>query len=82
MSRTALDGNPLGDEEKDYLLDTIKLFGKLYFVDILGFTLMGNHFHLLVRMHPEIKYKDEEIQMRVNRFYNTIKKWFVAILYG
>jgi putative transposase len=43
MSRTALDGFPVGDVEKDYLLDTIKLFGKLYFVDILGFALMGNH---------------------------------------
>ena len=73
MSRTALDGFPLGDVEKDYLLDTIKRFGKLYFVDILGFALMGNHFHLLVRMHPEFKYKNEEIQKRINQFYNNHK---------
>ena len=48
MSRTALDGFPLGDVEKDYLQETIKQFGRLYFVDILGFVLMGNHFHLIV----------------------------------
>ena len=74
MFRTALDGFPLGDVEKDYLLDTIKRFGTLYFVDALGFALMGNHFHLLVRMHPESQYKDREIQKRVNRFFNTNKK--------
>ena len=73
MPRTALDGFPLGDVEKDYLLDTFKRFGKLYFVDILGFALLGNHFHLLVRMHPEFKYKNEEIQKWINQFYNNHK---------
>ena len=37
--RTASDGYPLDDIKKDYLLDTIKRFGKLYFADILGFTV-------------------------------------------
>ncbi len=73
MSRTALDGLPLGDVEKDYLLDTVKRFAQLYFVDILGFALMGNHFHLLVRMHPERLYEDKEIQDRVNLFYDGDK---------
>ncbi len=44
MSRTALDGFPLGDVEKDYLLDLIKKTSKLYFVDVLGFVAMSNHF--------------------------------------
>ncbi len=44
LSRTALDGFPLGDIEKDYLLAIIKKFAGLYFVDMLGFALMGNHF--------------------------------------
>ncbi len=59
MSRTALDGFPLGDVEKDFLLDTIKRFEKLYFVDILGLAIMGNHFHILVRMHPANNYLDK-----------------------
>jgi putative transposase len=73
MSRTALDGFPLGDVEKDDLLEVIKQFGKLYFVDILGFSIMGNHFHLLVRMHPEFQFEDKEIQNRVNQFYKSDK---------
>jgi len=52
MSRTALDGFPLKDFEKDFMLDLIKRFSALYFTEILGFCLMGNHFHLLVEMIP------------------------------
>jgi REP element-mobilizing transposase RayT len=69
MSRTALDGFPLGDVEKDFMLDLIRRFSALYFVEILGFCLMGNHFHILVRMFPEYKYTDEDIQKRYERFY-------------
>jgi hypothetical protein len=43
MSRTALDGFPLGDIEKDFMLDLIRRYAALYLVDILGFCLMGNH---------------------------------------
>ena len=44
MSRTALEGYPLKDVEKDFMLDLIKKFSALYFTEILGFCLMGNHF--------------------------------------
>lgn len=37
MSRTALDGFPLKDVEKDFLLDLMKKFSALYFTEILGF---------------------------------------------
>jgi REP element-mobilizing transposase RayT len=69
MSRTALDGFPLGDIEKDFLLDLIKRYSALYFVEILGFCLMGNHFHFLVRMFPEYKFTDEDIRTRFIEFY-------------
>ena len=49
MSRTALDGFPMKDVEKDFMLDLIKRFSALYFTEILGFCLMDNHFHLLVK---------------------------------
>jgi len=64
MSRTALDGFPLGDIEKDFMLDLIRRYSALYFVEVLGFCLMGNHFHILVRMFPEHKFTDEDIKKR------------------
>jgi putative transposase len=68
MSRTALDGFPLGDIEKGFMLDLIRRYSKLYFVEILGFCLMGNHFHLLVKMFPESKFSDEDIRNRIEHF--------------
>jgi putative transposase len=69
MSRTALDGFPLGDSEKDFMLDLIRRYASLYLVEILGFCLMGNHFHLLVKMLPEYKFTDEDIKKRYVGFY-------------
>ena len=69
MSRTALDGFPLGDIEKDFMVDLIRRYSVLYFVEILGFCLMGNHFHILVRMFPEYKFTDEDIMKRYVDFY-------------
>jgi REP element-mobilizing transposase RayT len=65
----ALDGFPLADIEKDFMLDLIRQYSALYFVEILGFCLMGNHFHILVRMFPEYKFTDEEIKKRYKNFY-------------
>ena len=62
MSRTALDGFPMDDIEKDFMLDLIRRYSSLYLVEILGFCLMDNHFHILVRMFPEYKFTDEDIQ--------------------
>jgi hypothetical protein len=30
---------------------------------------MGNHFHILVRMFPDHKFSDEDIQKRYENFY-------------
>jgi putative transposase len=69
MSRTALDGFPLGDIEKDFMLDLIRRYSSLYLAEILGVCIMGNHFHLLVKMFPEYKFSDEEIDKRFVKFY-------------
>ena len=69
MSRTALDGFPLSDVEKDFMLDLIRRYAALYLVEILGFCLMGNHFHLLVKVFPEFKFTDQDIRKRYLEFY-------------
>ncbi|MGV7224489.1 MAG: transposase [Nitrospinales bacterium] len=78
MSRTALGGFPLGDVEKDFMLDLIRRYAALYLVEILGFCLMGNHFHLLVKMFPEYKFTDEDIKNRFVGFYGDDR----AFAYG
>ena len=69
MSRTALEGFPLADVEKDFMLDLIRRYSALYLVEILGFSIMGNHFHILLRVFPEYEFTDEEILKRYVNFY-------------
>jgi putative transposase len=69
MSRTALNGYPFGNAEKDELVKILLKLSKLYFTEILGFCIMGNHLHLLVRMLPEPYFTNEEIKSRYVSFY-------------
>lgn len=48
----------------------MKRFSGLYFVDVLGFCCMDNHFHFLIRMHSESGFTDEEIKERFERFHD------------
>jgi REP element-mobilizing transposase RayT len=69
MSRTALDGFPLGDVEKDYLVNLFKQLGRLYFTEIIGYSVLGNHFHLLVKMLPETDFTDDDIKQRFGTYF-------------
>jgi len=73
ISRTTLEGFVLGDVEKDHLLGVIKRLSGFYFAEVLGFCIMGNHFHFLVRMHPESSYSEKEVRERSDRRYGEEK---------
>ena len=74
MTRTALPGYVLGDVEKDFLFGVIKKLSAVYFVELLGYCIMGNHFHILCRMHPGDNYPDEEISRRFKLYYGEASK--------
>jgi REP element-mobilizing transposase RayT len=69
ISRTALDGYPLGEREKSLLLQTIQDLSAVYFCEVLGFCLMGNHFHLLVTIIPEDEISDQEVEASFQKRY-------------
>lgn len=69
-SRTTLEGFPIIDEDKDQLLSIIFNLCKVYFVDILGFCVMGNHFHLIIRMNTDdTKASNKEIMKRYSKHF-------------
>lgn len=76
MSRTALDGFPLQDAEKDYLVSLIRKLSNLFLVEILGFCCMGNHFHLLVKTFPDADFSDEEIKQRFVAYYGKDRDFY------
>jgi len=69
ISRSALPGLPIQANDKDYLLNLVRRLGKLYFVDILGFALMDNHFHLVVRVYPQSELTEAELRKRYKDYY-------------
>jgi hypothetical protein len=71
LSRSALAGFPLGAVEKDYLLQLIRRLSSVYFVEVLGFSVLGNHFHLVVRMRPGETVSDAEVRKRFEIFYGS-----------
>ena len=73
VSRTALDGYPLGPEERDHLLALITRYAQLFFVDVLGFAIMGNHMHLVCRVYPEESVTDKDVQERYYEFFGQDK---------
>ena len=44
ISRTAVDGYPLGDLEKEFLVDVVRKKSRIYFVDVLGYSHHGKSF--------------------------------------
>ncbi|MDY0040050.1 MAG: hypothetical protein RBS57_07030 [Desulforhabdus sp.] len=75
MSRTALEGYPLDDADKDFFVSQVVKLSKLYFAEVFGFCCMGNHFHLLVRMWPGENYSDAELKKRLNDFYGETREF-------
>ncbi len=69
VSRSALPGLPIKAADKDTLLQIIRRRARLYFVDVLGFSLMDNHFHLVVRVHPASALSDGELRRRYKAYH-------------
>lgn len=69
MSRTALDGFPITEKDKDFLLDLIRRASSLYFIDVIGFCIMSNHFHLLIRVYPGDFMSDEDLLKRLRSYF-------------
>ena len=74
ISRTALDGLVIGDVENEFLATLIRRLSSVYFAEVLGFCLMGTHFHLLVRMSPGTEFTDDEIKRRFKLYYGDDNK--------
>jgi len=67
ISRTVQQTYLMGNVEREKFVSIIKHYSDLYFVKVIAYCIMDNHFHLLVKMEPEHKYTDEEIEEKVRR---------------
>jgi len=56
---------------KEEFMKIFKQINSVYFSDIIGFWILGSHFHLLVKRFPGHQFNDEEIKNRFARFYGN-----------
>ena len=71
ISRTALDGLPIKPEDKDFLFGLVKRLSRVYFTEVIGFTVMSNHIHLLCRMLPEDRFSNQDVVDRFKVYYGN-----------
>ncbi len=69
MSRTVGQEFLLQNSEKDKFIEIMFDLSKLFFVKIIGFSVMSNHFHLLIKMESNESYTDEDILDRLEFYY-------------
>ncbi len=50
------------------MLGLIKSLSGIFFVEVFGFCIMGNHFYLLVKMKATENFSDEEVKRRLSIF--------------
>ncbi len=69
MSRSALDKYPFKDADKDEFVELLKKFSRIYFVEILGYCIMGNHWHGLIKVNTDSSYTDADVKKRYALMY-------------
>jgi len=74
VSKTSLDGFVLNEDEKNTFLHLLYQLSNFYFIDVLAFCIMGNHFHIIVRNKLEHQFDDEEILSRLYNYYPKFRK--------
>jgi len=74
ISRTVLKSFLLDDESREVFMGILRMLVRVYFVRVVTFSLMSNHFHLIVRMQPSDDIDDKELEERFNAYYNEGKQ--------
>ena len=54
------------DHRKIWIEDQLKLLGASFGIDLLGFAILSNHFHLILRSRPDVvsSWDDTEVARR------------------
>ena len=70
MNRICGDKNtyPFNQDDKQKLIQIIESYSQLYNIDLLSYTIMGNHYHLLFCTTQETLDK-ENLALRWEQFY-------------
>jgi putative transposase len=62
------------------IIGFIRFFAKVYCIDVLGFCIMGNHYHMVVYIKPPQKMSRKELRVRATYLYKdtVLDGWLAA----
>ncbi|MBU4010150.1 MAG: transposase, partial [Proteobacteria bacterium] len=62
------------DKDKETFLEILKKGAEKYKAELYAYCIMGNYFHLLVRMYPEMGLSSEGFKKKYVLYYGKRKK--------
>ncbi|MFP4069076.1 MAG: transposase, partial [Opitutales bacterium] len=78
MTRTVNGEHLFGDREKEVLRKMLWRVADFSGVEVLTYAVMGNHFHVLVRVPADAEVSDEELMRRYRVLYPKPTKYQTA----
>jgi putative transposase len=70
ISRSVLKTFLLDDQRKNYFIQQLRRLAQVYFVKVVTYSVMSNHFHLIIKMIDQKTFSDEELRRRFDLYYN------------
>jgi len=70
ISRTVGQIFYFGDMEKEKFVKILEHYSRIYFIKIIGFCVMSNHVHLVLKVEPGHCFDDNEVKRRVEKYLN------------
>ena len=66
------------EHRRQWIISRIAFLSKLFAIEIVGYSIMANHYHLVVRLNPEEgeQWSDEQVLTRWEELYG-IPDWFL-----
>jgi len=58
--------------EKERFISLLRKLTEAYFIEVISYTILDNHFHLLVRTLPSAELSDEEVIFRAKKIFGNI----------
>jgi putative transposase len=71
ISRSVLGSFLLNDENKTYFIRQLRKLSQVYFVRIVTYSVLSNHFHLVIGMLDSNNVSDSELRQRFELYYNN-----------
>ncbi len=59
----------LTSSEKEHLLHLLETLSRTFFIGVISYAIMGNHFHIFLKVSPPASFSDEQVLARALKLF-------------